>query len=278
MALATDYDGTLAIDGRVDAPTIEALREVKGSGRKLILVTGRDLRDLQRDSGIGPVRSRRGGKRRPSLQPDEEGRDASRRTTLTRVRGTLTRAWCLTALRWSHQETVLDVIQEFALELHIVFNKGAVVVLPGNVNKAWGLKSALKPLCLSPHNVVGIGNAENDQVFLSACGCAVEDPLLDPSPHRCSRWRQGARPDTKSQGRALAVAARQPLRCRPEKLWQKSTNGRKHREGISRRCPRELLSCGVHRRRLDLYNRTNSLQRRRLLLKARYGSVHCRKW
>jgi hypothetical protein len=178
----------------------------------------------------------------------------------------------------SHQETVLDVIQEFALELHIVFNKGAVVVLPGNVNKAWGLKSALKPLCLSPHNVVGIGNAENDQVFLSACGCAVEDPLLDPSPHRCSRWRQGARPDTKSQGRALAVAARQPLRCRPEKLWQKSTNGRKHREGISRRCPRELLSCGVHRRRLDLYNRTNSLKHRRLLLKARYGSVHCRKW
>jgi len=27
------------------------------------------------------------------------------------------------------------------------------MVLPGNVNKAWGLKRALKPLCLSPHNV-----------------------------------------------------------------------------------------------------------------------------
>src|SRR5262249_722217 len=28
-------------------------------------------------------------------------------------------------------------------------------------------------LCLSPHNVVGIGDAENDQAFLTTCGCAV---------------------------------------------------------------------------------------------------------
>ena len=67
----------------------------------------------------------------------------------------------------------LKAIRDLALELHIVFNKGAVMVLPGNVNKAWGLKHALKPLCLSLHNVVGIGDAENDQAFLSACGCAV---------------------------------------------------------------------------------------------------------
>ena len=47
------------------------------------------------------------------------------------------------------------------------------MVLPGNVNKAWGLKRALKTMGLSLHNVVGIGDAENDQAFLSACGCAV---------------------------------------------------------------------------------------------------------
>jgi energy-coupling factor transporter ATP-binding protein EcfA2 len=48
-----------------------------------------------------------------------------------------------------------------------------VMVLPSEINKASGLKSALKQLRLSPHNVVGIGDAENDQAFLSACGCAV---------------------------------------------------------------------------------------------------------
>ena len=80
---------------------------------------------------------------------------------------------CIVATCEPHQKAVLDVIHELALELHIIFNKGAVMVLPGNVNKAWGLKRALKPLCLSLHNMVAIGDAENDQAFLSACGCAV---------------------------------------------------------------------------------------------------------
>ena len=45
-ALACDYDGTIAWDGRVDERTIEALQQVRQSGRKLLLVTGRELEDL----------------------------------------------------------------------------------------------------------------------------------------------------------------------------------------------------------------------------------------
>src|SRR5438094_962860 len=45
--LATDYDGTLATQGHVDAPTLAALEKVRQSGRKLILVSGRHLPDLQ---------------------------------------------------------------------------------------------------------------------------------------------------------------------------------------------------------------------------------------
>ena len=48
VALAVDYDGTLAHDGRVDDATIAALDKVKKSGRKVILVTGRELPDLKR--------------------------------------------------------------------------------------------------------------------------------------------------------------------------------------------------------------------------------------
>jgi hypothetical protein len=47
------------------------------------------------------------------------------------------------------------------------------MVLPSGINKASGLRAALKRLRLSPLNVVGIGDAENDQAFLGACGCAV---------------------------------------------------------------------------------------------------------
>ena len=48
VALATDYDGTIAEDGVVAEATLEALRELKQSGRKLLLVTGRELPDLKK--------------------------------------------------------------------------------------------------------------------------------------------------------------------------------------------------------------------------------------
>jgi hydroxymethylpyrimidine pyrophosphatase-like HAD family hydrolase len=80
---------------------------------------------------------------------------------------------CIVAT-WEPNETaVLKAIHDLGLELHIIFNKGAVMVLPSYVNKASGLGQALNRLGLSPYNVVGIGDAENDQAFLSSCGCAV---------------------------------------------------------------------------------------------------------
>jgi hypothetical protein len=61
----------------------------------------------------------------------------------------------------------------------VIFNKGAVMVLPSGVNKATGLGVALRELGLSPHNVVGVGDAENDHAFLRLCECsaAVADAL-----------------------------------------------------------------------------------------------------
>ena len=47
IALATDYDGTLAEDGAVSDATIQALERLKDSGRRLILVTGRELPELR---------------------------------------------------------------------------------------------------------------------------------------------------------------------------------------------------------------------------------------
>src|SRR5438046_1452498 len=47
LALATDYDGTLAHHGKVDEPTLAALDGFLASGRKLLLVTGRQLDELK---------------------------------------------------------------------------------------------------------------------------------------------------------------------------------------------------------------------------------------
>jgi hypothetical protein len=43
LALAADYDGTIAHDGTVDDATVAALERFKETGRKLVLVTGAGL-------------------------------------------------------------------------------------------------------------------------------------------------------------------------------------------------------------------------------------------
>jgi hypothetical protein len=68
-----------------------------------------------------------------------------------------------------HSQTVLDTIRDLGLELQVIFNKGAVMVLPAGVNKATGLTAALDELRLSPRNVVAVGDAENDHSFLKLC-------------------------------------------------------------------------------------------------------------
>src|SRR5690606_18773180 len=71
------------------------------------------------------------------------------------------------------QVAVLRAIQELGLELHIVFNRTAVMVLPAGVNKASGLEFALRKLGLSAHEVVAVGDSENDSSFLERSECAA---------------------------------------------------------------------------------------------------------
>src|SRR5688572_10391592 len=56
------------------------------------------------------------------------------------------------------------------LDLQIIFNKGAVMILPTGVNKASGLEAALQQLGITPTEVVAVGDAENDHAFLEVCG------------------------------------------------------------------------------------------------------------
>src|SRR5207247_234345 len=102
----------------------------------------------------------------------------------------------IVATREPNEATVLEVIRELGLELHVIFNKGAVMVLPSGVNKATGLAAALGELCLSAHNVVGVGDAENDHAFLAACECAAAVanalPALKEHADLVTRGRRGA--------------------------------------------------------------------------------------
>ena len=68
---------------------------------------------------------------------------------------------------------MLETIRDLGLELEVIFNKGAVMILPTGVNKATGLAAAMKELGVPSESVVGVGDAENDHAFLSFCGCGI---------------------------------------------------------------------------------------------------------
>ena len=181
-ALACDYDGTIAWDSCVSQRTIDALVDVKKSGRKLILVTGRELDDLikvfpQLDLFDRVVAENGALLYRPSTR--EERKLAERppedfiRELIHRGAERVSVGRVIVATWRPHETTAVQVIRDFGLELQVIFNKGAVMILPSGINKATGLSAALQELGLSAHNVVGIGDAENDHAFLALCECAV---------------------------------------------------------------------------------------------------------
>ena len=57
---------------------------------------------------------------------------------------------------------VIDIIRGLSLPLGITFDRGRLMVLPHGVSKASGLQEALWRLRASVHNIIAVGNAEND--------------------------------------------------------------------------------------------------------------------
>jgi hypothetical protein len=187
LLLAVDYDGTLACDGTVDDKTIEALVRLRASGRKVLLATGRHLPDLQ---SVFPklelfdrVVAENGGLLyHPATREERLLGEAPNPqfVSLLKKRGVPIAVGRVVVATWQpHETAVLNAIRELGLDLHVIFNKGTVMVLPSGVNKGSGVRAALDELGISPHNVVPIGDAENDHSFLriSECGVAVANAL-----------------------------------------------------------------------------------------------------
>jgi HAD superfamily hydrolase (TIGR01484 family) len=182
LALCTDYDGTIAHHGQVDDATLSAMERLRESGRKLVLVTGREIPDLQkvfsRFDLFDIVVAENGALLYwPATKEERPLGEAPPAHFVARLRekgvGPMSVGRSIVATWEPHESTVLETIRELGLELQVIFNKGAVMILPAGVNKATGLRAALHELNLSVHNAVGIGDAENDHAFLSICECSA---------------------------------------------------------------------------------------------------------
>lgn len=205
LAFATDYDGTLATNGRVDEATLAALKRLQESGRKLLLVTGRHLDDLydvfpEADRFDAIVAENGVLLYFPATKEEQLLGDRPPQAFIEKLQAQnvspLGIGKAIVSTWEPHETVVLQAIRELGLELQVIFNKGAVMVLPSGVNKASGLRVALTKMGLSPHNAVAIGDAENDHAFLNLCEFSVAVANALPMVKEQVDWvTQGSRGD-----------------------------------------------------------------------------------
>lgn len=206
LALATDFDGTLATDGMVEESTLKALERWQQSGRQLILITGRQLDNLiahipvinvfdwviaengavlyQPTTQVEKLLAERPSEAFITLLRDriDQKQQSLKNQAIPEEFSKIAQAQTLEVLgvgrviiaTW---EPYLDItqktIQELGVNLQIICNKGAVMVLPEGINKAFGLNALSQLINLPLQQIVGVGDAENDCDFLEQCGYSV---------------------------------------------------------------------------------------------------------
>ena len=181
LVLALDFDGTIAQHDVLDPEVRKAISELRGRGIVVILVTGRIISDLRRVCGdlhfVDAVVAENGA----FIEFPATGYSMSLAACppaalLQELRNTgivHTVGECVIEADSGDAARILGILQRLELPMTLVFNRSRVMVLPQAVSKATGLQRALVILRLSPHNAIGIGDAENDHELLRVCEVGV---------------------------------------------------------------------------------------------------------
>lgn len=217
LALATDYDGTIARDGVVDDDTLAALKQWRSAGRKLVLISGRQLDDflaifqpielfdlLVVENGavlynpatrtekylsdppptafVEQLRQAVEAADANTQESDEFGRAIHDRYGLVSQGRVVVATW------QPHSVIARTLIEQMQLPLQVILNKNAVMILPQGVDKAAGLAIAAQQLGVELAQVASIGDAENDLAFLTQSGFAAAVANALPEVKAAADW------------------------------------------------------------------------------------------
>jgi hydroxymethylpyrimidine pyrophosphatase-like HAD family hydrolase len=192
QAVALDLDGTLTTAGVIGVNVLAAIDECRDRGVVIVLVTGRIWSELEHDfPGLvkhldavvcenGAVLRLNGEVHPLAPAVDRALVDALRSRDIGFRTGEV-------ILAGSGGDSV-EVIQEIGrlgLDHQVVANRNELMVLPAGVSKGTGLRAALDELQISSHNVIAIGDAENDLSMLETAeiGVAVGNAIDSVRQH-----------------------------------------------------------------------------------------------
>ncbi len=178
--MAFDYDGTLAVDGRVPPEVEAALEQCRASGHMLFLVTGRrfetvalgGLGDLLAgivwENGAVLTHTASGETYLPFGQLDARLLKAIEEAGIPFERG------LAIAATWTpHDQALWRILSAYGGSTSIEYNKSAVMVLPPGATKGAGLERLLTLCGLSPRNLAAFGDGENDLSMLTLAEVSV---------------------------------------------------------------------------------------------------------
>ncbi|MBI4588940.1 MAG: HAD family phosphatase [Candidatus Rokubacteria bacterium] len=177
-ALACDYDGTLASEDRIGAEALAALGQAREAGLRLILVTGRtffelirvcerlDLFDAVVAENGGVLYFPRAGAIRDQAPPPPPRllAELDRRGISFQV------GRVIVGTARGDEEEVGKALAAAGVSLELVYNRAALMLLPAGVSKGAGVQQVIRALGLSFHDVLALGDAENDFDLFEACG------------------------------------------------------------------------------------------------------------
>ncbi len=188
--MAFDFDGTLAVEGKVPVELVSALERCRDSGHALFLVTGRRFETVSLGrlaelfTGIvwenGAVLAHRasGELYLPFGQLNPRLLKALADAGIPFERGlAIAATWC------PHEQAVYQVLGAHGGEASIEYNKGALMVVPPGTSKGTGLERLLALCGFSARNLAAFGDAENDLSMLTLAEVAVA--VQDAVPAVC---------------------------------------------------------------------------------------------
>src|SRR5262249_55074604 len=181
QALACDFDGTLATADRLVPAAAAALGRARAAGVRVILVTGRTFFDLTRICAeldlFDVVVAENGAVLYfpASAMICDQGPAPPARLLAELDRRELYYHVGRVIVGTARQDeaSVRAALAAAGASRAVVYNRSSLMLLPVGVSQGAGLERALAALGLSFHDVLAVGDAENDLALFEACGWAA---------------------------------------------------------------------------------------------------------
>lgn len=176
IALGVDYDRTLTDDAlRPHPDALDALARARKHGLQVVVISGRDAPFLDRELGhVADLLVAENGCLigAPGEKPSPTAAcDIGYRRRLDGLNVTFDHGEVMSSFDTDHYDAVAEALRGAPVDL--IRNRDRTMVLPRGLDKAVGMRAALRRLGVEPNAAAAAGDGENDIPLLRSVGYGI---------------------------------------------------------------------------------------------------------